>query len=809
MKLKFLSILCFGLQVLPLLAQERINVILSDDWKFHLGDQPLAFADDFDDDKWTSVSVPHDWAIHQPFEINGNGDTGKLPWQNEGWYRKKLNFDSSFAGKRIYLLFDGAMSFPKIYINGKLAGEWDYGYNSFYVDITDFVQLNQENSIAVHCNTQFHDSRWYPGGGLFRKVTLIVTNPIHINLWGTYITTPKIEKAFAKVNVETTITNHTEEAQQLQVKYSIYDSQNKLIHNNLQAVNSTPSDQTVLTFQTTLSNPKLWDIESPELYRLETEILQIGKTIDHASTTFGIKDSHFTADDGFYLNGRRVQLKGVNLHSDLGPLGMAFNKSAAERQLTIMKEMGVNAIRNSHNVAAPEVLQLCDEMGLLFLNEIFDKYDGKADITAETDFDEFAHRNVKNFILRDRNHPSVFLWSVGNEIGDVQWNINGGFEKLQTMVNYVKKYDSSRPTTLVCDNLESAKLRHFDYYDVHSWNYGRRYGLARELEPNKAVIISESASTVSTRGFYEFPLPAIKTDFTSSLQVSSYDLNAPEWAEISDDDFMWQEQEPYVAGEFVWTGFDYLGEPTPYNNKFVKSLGFTDKEASRSSYFGIVDLVGIPKDRYYLYKSHWRPEEPVVHLLPHWNWEGLEGSIVPVFAYTNGDKGELFVNGVSQGMQYKKPESNNSTERYRLIWPEVIYEPGEIKIVAYKGDQLLGAKTVRTASATHYLSASVDRDSLQSGSSTLAFVTIEAFDKDGNPSPLADNLLTFRLEGPIEIAGVGNGNPQSFEPFLANQVKLFYGKAVVILKSKNYTGIGKLTISSNGLLNKVLEIKVD
>ncbi len=809
MKLKFLSILCFGLQVLPLLAQERVNVVLSDDWKFHLGDQPLAFADDFDDDKWTSVSVPHDWAIHQPFEINGNGDTGKLPWQNEGWYRKKLNFDSSFAGKRIYLLFDGAMSFPKIYINGKLAGEWDYGYNSFYVDITDFVQLNQENSIAVHCNTQFHDSRWYPGGGLFRKVTLIVTNPIHINLWGTYITTPKIEKAFAKVNVETTITNHTEEAQQLQVKYSIYDSQNKLIHNNLQAVNSTPSDQTVLTFQTTLSNPKLWDIESPELYRLETKILQNGKTIDHASTTFGIKDSHFTADDGFYLNGRRVQLKGVNLHSDLGPLGMAFNKSAAERQLTIMKEMGVNAIRNSHNVAAPEVLQLCDEMGLLFLNEIFDKYDGKADITAETDFDEFAHRNVKNFILRDRNHPSVFLWSVGNEIGDVQWNINGGFEKLQTMVNYVKKYDSSRPTTLVCDNLESAKLRHFDYYDVHSWNYGRRYRLARELEPNKAVIISESASTVSTRGFYEFPLPAIKTDFTSSLQVSSYDLNAPEWAEISDDDFMWQEQEPYVAGEFVWTGFDYLGEPTPYNNKFVKSLGFTDKEASRSSYFGIVDLVGIPKDRYYLYKSHWRPEEPVVHLLPHWNWEGLEGSIVPVFAYTNGDKGELFVNGVSQGMQYKKPESNNSTERYRLIWPEVIYEPGEIKIVAYKGDQLLGEKTVRTASATHYLSASVDQDSLQSGSSTLAFVTIEAFDKDGNPSPLADNLLTFRLEGPIEIAGVGNGNPQSFEPFLANQVKLFYGKAVVILKSKNYTGIGKLTISSNGLLNKVLEIKVD
>ncbi len=809
MKVKFFSCLFFSLYLIQTVAQERVNVILGDDWKFHLGEHPEAIRNDFDDTTWTTVSVPHDWAIHEPFDVNGNGDTGKLPWKNEGWYRKKLNVDSSLEGKNIYLLFDGAMSFPKIYVNGQLAGQWDYGYNSFYVDITDFVQLDKENSLVVQCNTQSHDSRWYPGGGLFRKVTLIVTNPIHIDIWGTYITTPKIDKASAEVTFETSITNSTDDEQQLQVKYTIFDSQDNLISKDIQTINSSPSGQTVVAIQTTIAKPKLWDIDSPELYSLETEILQNGRAIDHTITTFGIKESHFTSNDGFYLNGRRVQLKGVNLHSDLGPLGMAFNKSAAKRQLTIMKEMGVNAIRNSHNVAAPEVLELCDEMGLLFLNEIFDKYDGKADITSETDFDEFAHRNVKNFVLRDRNHPSVFLWSVGNEIGDVQWNLNGGFDKLQTMVSYVRQYDGSRPTTLVCDNLESAKLRHFDYYDVHSWNYGRRYRLARELEPNKAVIISESASTVSTRGFYELPLPTTKTDFTSSLQVSSYDLNAPEWAEISDDDFMWQEQEPFVAGEFVWTGFDYLGEPTPYNNGFVNSLGFTDKEASRSSYFGIVDLVGIPKDRFYLYKSHWRPKDPVVHLLPHWNWEGLEGSIVPVFAYTNGDRGELFVNGISQGMQYKKPESNISIERYRLIWPNVIYEPGEIKIVAYKGDQFVGEKTIRTASTAHHISATVDRESLQSGDSTLAFVTLEAFDKSGNPCPLADNLLNIQLEGPLEIAGLGNGNPQSFEPFLAEQVKLFYGKAVVIIKSKNLPGIGKMVITSNGLLKEELEIQVD
>jgi len=347
-----------------------------------------------------------------------------------------------------------------------------------------------------------------------------------------------------------------------------------------------------------------------------------------------------------------------------------------------MKSMGCNAIRTSHNVCAPELIELCDKMGMLVFNEAFDKYDDKADITSETDFYEFGERNIRNFVMRDRNHPSVIIWSVGNEMGDIQGNVDFGLQKLAAMVGFVRKYDITRPVTMACDQAGNAKWRHFDYYDIHSWNYGQRWEPAHKMDPSKAVVISESASTVSTRGFYELPLPEKKTDFNKSNQVSSYDLNAPAWAEISDDDFMWCENGSYIAGEFVWTGFDYLGEPTPYSS-------------SRSSYFGIVDLCGIPKDRYYLYQSHWAPEKNMVHILPHWNWKGYEGKNVPVFVYTNGDGAELFLNGKSLGKKFKKPKSDISTERYRLMWKDVVYEPGELKAVAYKNGQAIGETMVK------------------------------------------------------------------------------------------------------------------
>jgi beta-galactosidase len=705
-------------------------------------------------------------------------------------------------------VFDGVMAFPKVYINGNLAGEWDYGYNAFYIDITDFLNFDKKNILAVHADTRQHDSRWYPGGGIYRKAQMIVTNPIHVNVWGTQITTPIIKPNYADVRINASVVNETNQNETIKVEHIIYSTNGKeLAKNQIEhLIISNKSNDFEVTLQ--VPNPELWDTENPNLYTAITNVYSNNTLIDSYKTTFGIRSIQFTADDGFHLNHKRVQLKGVNMHSDLGPLGMAFNYRALQRQLEIMKSMGVNAIRNSHNVAAPELLELCDKMGLLVFDEIFDKYDAKVDITDTTDFADFAKRNVKNFVERDRNHPCVFIWSVGNEINDVQNNINNGFKRLHTMVNYVRKYDYSRPVTLVCDDLESASLRHFDLYDVHSWNYRRHYSLARQLEPNKSVIISESASTVSTRGFYELPLPKDQTDFTKALQVSSYDLNAPYWAEIADDDFMWQQDEPYVAGEFVWTGFDYLGEPTPYKNASVKLLGMTDNEASRSSYFGIVDLVGIPKDRYYLYKSYWKPEETTVHILPHWNWEGKEGDTIPVFVYTNGDSAELFVNGKSQGKQYKKPDSKNSVERFRLIWKDVVYHPGEVKAVAYKNGVEIGTNVVKTASKPYQLKLTADKTELDANGNDLSYILIEAIDKQGNLCPLADNNIDVSIKGDAHIAGVGNGNPQSFAPFQTNTVKLFYGKAMLIIGSNNNQSDLSVKATSKGLKSHAVKLKI-
>jgi len=789
-------------------AQTRELFTLQKDWKFTKGNPENASDLNFDDSSWKDVLIPHDWAISGPFIINGDGNTGKLPWKGQGWYRKKINIPSSYSTKRIVLIFDGVMAFPKVFVNGKLAGQWDYGYNSFYLDITKYLNFGGENVVAVHADTREHESRWYPGGGLYRKVQMLVTNPIYINVWGTYITTPIIKPNYADVRISTSVQNNSNNNEEIKVEQKIVNSEGyEIAKGDISGIISPGKNK---DFEVTLKviNPKLWDVNNPYLYKTITTIYKKGKVIDSNSTTFGIRTIRFTANNGFYLNDKRVQLKGVNLHSDFGPLGVAFNKRATQRQLEIMKSMGVNAIRNSHNVAAPELLDLCDEMGILVFDEAFDKYDAKIDITKNTDFDDFAKRNIRNFVVRDRNHPSVFIWSVGNEIGDVQWNLNNGFKRLHTMVNYVNKYDPTRPTTLVNDNMESAVLRHFDYYDVHSWNYARRYRLARKLDPTKSVIISESASTLGTRGFYELPLPKVKTDFTKSLQVSSYDLNAPEWAEIADDDLMWEQDENYIAGEFVWTGFDYLGEPTPYTNKAVKEMGMTDKQASRSSYFGIVDLVGIPKDRYYLYKSYWNPKATTIHILPHWNWKGMEGKNVPVFVYTNGDCAELFINGKSQGKKCKKPSSKNSIERFRLMWNDLVYELGEVKAVAYKEGQKIGESTVKTAGKPYRIKLTPDITILKPNGEDLSYVLVEAYDKEGNLCPLASNKVNIEITGVGKIAGVGNGNPQSFEPFQSKQVQLFYGKAMIILESGFKSGIAKITVKSKGILKDSVEVKI-
>jgi beta-galactosidase len=478
----------------------------------------MAYEKSFDDSAWQDVTIPHDWAIEGPWIVDGDGNTGKLPWKGEGWYRNRFTVPASDAGKTVYLLFDGIMAFPQVYVNGSFAGRWDYGYNSFWLDITGLVDFRKENVLAIHADTRQHDSRWYPGGGIYRKIRMIVVNPVHVAMWGVYITTPEVGPDVADVRISATINNHSETGEQIRISHTILDNNGKRVQDRDLTGHLPAGASSVFESVIQVEDPVLWDVENPALYTLVTEIFRDHELLDSDKTLFGIRTIYFTADDGFYLNNRRIQLKGVNLHHDLGALGAAFNERAMERQLEIMKEMGCNAIRSSHNPPAPEVLDVCDRIGLLVFDEVFDKFDAKADIADTTDFAEFARRNIRNFLLRDRNHPSVFIWSVGNEIGDVQNSRDNGFMKLKTMVDLVREYDPTRPVTLVCDDRNSASLRHFEYYDVHSWNYGRRYSLARELEPGKAVIISESASTLSTRGFYELPLPALKTDFTNSLQ---------------------------------------------------------------------------------------------------------------------------------------------------------------------------------------------------------------------------------------------------------------------------------------------------
>jgi beta-galactosidase len=785
-------------------------VTLQTGWKFMKGSTKNAFQKDFDDTKWREVTIPHDWAIEGPVLVNGDGNTGKLPWKGEGWYRKYLEIPASYSGKQVYLLFDGVMAFPEVYVNGKLAGKWDYGYSPFYLNITSLLQIGAKNSIAVHADTRMHDSRWYPGAGIYRKVQMIVTNPVHTSIWGTFITTPVVKPNYAEVRIMTTLQNESQvNEDKVVVEQVILNPKGVEISKKsvVSSIKAGKSQDVEITL--TLTNPQRWDVESPALYQVKTNIYKNSELTDSKTTTFGIRTIRFTANNGFYLNDKRLQLKGVCLHHDHGALGSAFYPRAMERQLEIMKSMGCNAVRTSHNMCAPELLDLCDRMGILVFNEAFDKYDGKAGITDDTDFEDFSARNIKNFVLMGRNHPSVFIWGVGNEMGDVQNNLNNGFARLQTMINYVRKYDATRPVTMVCDDQKSASLRHFDLYDVHSWNYGRRYTLARKLDADKSVIISESASTVSTRGFYELPFPAKKDDFTKSLQVSSYDLNAPEWAEIGDDDFLWQQEDEFVAGEFVWTGFDYLGEPTPYTNEAVKKMGMTDKEASRSSYFGIVDLCGIPKDRFYLYKSYWKPDETTVHILPHWNWSGKEGQQIPVFVYTNGDCAELFLNGKSLGKKSKNPNSASSTERFRLMWNDVVYQPGELKAIAYKEGVVNGEAIMKTAGEAVELRLTPDRKSITSGGMDLSYITIEAFDKDGNLCPLADNKIQISVKGSGKIAGVDNGNPQSMEPFQAESINLFYGKAMVIVSSGFKKGTLEISANSEGFKKSVTNIEVE
>ena len=793
--MRFGALLSFLLVfIVTVTAQSRKVIDFSLDWKFKKGNPPEAYLTNFDDSDWGTVRLPHDWAIEGPIDPKGDCYTGKLPWRGDGWYRKSFVLSPESTGKQVYFLFNGIMAFPKVYINGQLAGKWDYGYNSFFLNVSKFIRYDQSNTIAIYVDTRDHESRWYPGAGIYRKVQMIITDPVHVGIWGTSVTTPIVIDTHADISFHCSVNNSGNQAEKIEMINQIINPKGTLVLSD--TVSSTIAGNSCYIFerQFTLASPMRWDIKDPLLYRVNTILKRSGRICDNYATKFGIRSFEFTSSNGFILNGRRVQLQGVNLHHDNGPLGAKFYKRSMERKLEILKQMGCNAIRTSHNVCSPEVLDLCDSLGFLVYNEAFDKWDKKVDLLPQADFYEFGERNIRNFVLRDRNHPSVIIWSVGNEMSEVQENMNDGLEKLHQMVEFVWKYDITRPVTIANDDTSSVKFRHFDYYDIHSWNYGRRYLPAHNSDPSKPVIIAESASTLSTRGFYELPLPTKPTDFSKSLQISSYDLNAPHWAEIPDDDFLWQEEDAYVCGEFVWTGFDYLGEPTPYNHEMVDEGKISLEQSAKSSYFGIVDFCGIPKDRYYLYRSHWLPDSITVHILPHWNWEGNKHKEIPVFVYTNGDCAELFLNGKSLGMKCKQPKSTSSILRYRLIWENVPYHPGELKAVVYKKGIIIGESIVKTSGKATLVKLSPDRKVMKNNGDDLSYILVEALDKDGNFCPLADNLLNFEVNGPAVIEGVGNGNPQSVEPYIASSNRLFYGKAMLIIRSKENSNVGNICI---------------
>ncbi|MEO2080943.1 MAG: DUF4982 domain-containing protein [Leeuwenhoekiella sp.] len=804
--LKKSSIFVFFLLSLALFAQEPRKVLnLEDGWKFYKGEAPDAETTTFDDSKWQDVTVPHDWATYGPFDkeidkqtvaITQNGEkvptektgrTGALPFTGTGWYRKNFNIPAADLDKKILLLFEGAMSEPEVYLNGKKVGEWAYGYAYFYFDISDKL-LEGKNTLAVKLSNKEFSSRWYPGAGLYRPVSLIIKNPESINQWGTTITTPVATQEVAQVNVKTNFSGEN-----LRLVTTIYDASGKEIENN----KTSEAIQKQFEQNIKIQSPQLWSPENPYLYTAVTKLYAGDELKDEVSTSFGIRSISYSAANGFQLNGKTRKFKGVCLHHDLGPLGTAVNKLALRRQMQILKDLGCDAIRSAHNMPSFEQLELADEMGFMFLAESFDEWKKpKVKNGYNRFFDEYAKRDVENLVRATRNHPSIVMWSAGNEVPD-QYG-SAGVKRALWLQNIFHREDPTRPVTVGMDQVNATMESGFGaILDIPGLNYRvHLYEEAYEKFPQGFILGSETASTVSSRGIYKFPAVKAKMKEYPDFQSSSYDLEYCSWSNLPETDFIMQDDKPWVIGEFVWTGFDYLGEPTPYDTSWP----------SRSSYFGMIDLAGIPKDRYYLYRSRWNTEDETLHILPHWNWEGREGKKTPVFVYTSYDRAELFVNGKSQGIRIK----NDSTPqtRYRLMWNDVLYEPGTLKVVALdKNGNKTAEKTVKTAGKPYKIKLEADRTTLKANGKDLAFVTVSVVDKNGIPCPTATNELAFKVSGKGSFKAVCNGDPTSLTSFYASQMKLFSGKLVVLVESTDKAGTMELKVTGKKLQNASLEIK--
>jgi beta-galactosidase len=787
-------------------AQTRTVLALKEGWKFAKGNQTQAYQTNFNDQDWQTVSVPHDWAIYGPFDkeidkqvvaITQNGEkkatektgrTGALPYIGEGWYRKNFDLPALKPGQKATVIFDGAMSEPRVYLNGQKVGEWNYGYNYFYLDITQQLASNGKNVLAVLLNNVQESSRWYPGAGLYRNVRIEVKNDIGIEQWGTYITTPFISTELAKVTIKTKTTG-----KDLQLVTEILDANNKRVSID------TTSSKFGNEFEQDLAvkNPTLWSPETPYLYKAISRVYVKGQLKDQLSSRFGIRQISYLPSTGFSLNGQCRKFKGVCLHHDLGPLGAAINKAALRRQLRILKDMGCDAIRSSHNMPSQEQLDLCDEMGFLFLAETFDEWaKPKVKNGYARYFNTDAEKDVVNMVHATRNHPSIVMWSSGNEVPDQHYA--EGVKRAKWLQEIFHREDPTRPVTVGMDQVKATIQNGFGaILDIPGLNYRTKlYDDAFKAFPQGFLLGSETASTVSSRGIYKFPVIEYKNKQYPDNQCSSYDLEYCDWSNLPDEQFALIDDKPWVLGEFVWTGFDYLGEPTPYDEQWP----------SRSSYFGINDLAGLPKDRFYLYKSRWNTKENTLHMLPHWNWAGREGQTTPVFVYTNYDKAELFVNGKSMGMQQK----SNTTwlNRYRLMWMDVKYEPGTIKVVAYdKQGKAVAEQSIVTADSPHHLVLEADRTQLEANGDDLSFVTVTLVDKNGNPCPTADTELSFSVKGAGIYKAACNGDASSLVPFQSTTMKAFSGKLVVLVQSTKQAGAIELSVSGKGIQSNTVVLQ--
>ncbi|MFA6127859.1 MAG: beta-galactosidase GalB [Bacteroidales bacterium] len=737
------------------------------------------------DSAWRKLDLPHDWAIEGPFRIELKGETGKLPYQGIGWYRKYFFVQADDAGKQTFIDFDGAMANAKIWVNGQYVGTWPYGYSSFRMNLSPFLKYGQKNVLAVRLDTEKWESRWYPGAGIYRHVWLIKTNPVHVAHWGTYITTPEITDGSATVKMEVTLDNQWSVPVEAVIRTNILelDNQNKpgtkVASFDEQAVKIDAGSSAKATIGAKILKPKLWDIVSPSRYVAQTSIRVNGKIVDQYNTPFGIRTLEFTARNGFLLNGRRVPIRGTCNHHDLGALGAAINTSALRRQLSILKDMGCNSLRTSHNPPAPELIELADQMGFLVWDEAFDAWKtGKRKLDYNQLCDEWHEKDLKALVHRDRNNPSVFIWSIGNEVIDQQ-----NVEMTKHLADIVRGEDPTRPVSNGYNDPDGSRTAgsplslgimgvNYFFGNQAKWDADPRYA-------NMPTIGSETSSCITSRGEYFFD-----KDY-QNWQVSSYDLTRPDWGCAPDDQFRVNAKYPHVLGEYVWTGFDYLGEPTPYNSDETNM-------PSRSSYFGIVDLAGFPKDRFYLYQSQWKPDLPMAHILPHWNWKERIGKVTLVHVYTSGDEAELFINGKSQGRKIKRPG-----EDFRLVWDSVKYEPGRVEVIAYKNGAKWATDMVKTTGEPFRLSLTSNLKMIGSDEPELAYITVMVQDKQGYMVPRSNPVIKFEISGPGVIVATDNGDATSFIPFQSHERPAFNGLALVIVKARKGAG-GKITVTASG-----------